>query len=200
MEIRIGGLEHPIRFTMSAWEEMEEECGLALSSVSELKEDAGFHARARLAIRLLAPLLHAGGGFRSLREAVDVLGDIRPEEYGLAILGAMACIRKAMKNRIQAEEDNEDYDPVLRDLDRKAARRAGRELSWRTASAWGLIAGISLTEQRDMAPGVVMDMFLTRRDYDDQQHGIRRKGREQDDLLAFGSGKEDKGDKGERED
>lgn len=40
---------------------------------------------------------------------------------------------------------------------------------------WGLIAGLTLSETLDASPGFVLDMFLMRRRYDDEQHFIRRK-------------------------
>ena len=39
----------------------------------------------------------------------------------------------------------------------------------------GLIAGLTLKETLDAQPGFVMDLYLLRRRYDDQQHGITRK-------------------------
>ena len=41
--------------------------------------------------------------------------------------------------------------------------------------SWGLIAGLSLDQIHRMRPGAVMDLFIYRRNYDDVQHGIRRK-------------------------
>ena len=41
--------------------------------------------------------------------------------------------------------------------------------------SWGLTAGLSLQEIHRMKPGQVMDLFIYRRQYDDQQHGIMRK-------------------------
>ena len=38
----------------------------------------------------------------------------------------------------------------------------------------GLIAGLTLPEINRMKPGAVMDLFIYRRNYDDQQHGIMR--------------------------
>ena len=40
--------------------------------------------------------------------------------------------------------------------------------------SWGLIAGLRIDEINRMRPGEVMDLFLYRRNYDDQQNGIRR--------------------------
>jgi hypothetical protein len=37
-----------------------------------------------------------------------------------------------------------------------------------------LIAGIALSEQNARTPGFLMDMFVYKRRYDDQQHGIKR--------------------------
>ena len=41
-------------------------------------------------------------------------------------------------------------------------------------TSFGLIAGLTLGEIRQARPGVVMDLFIYRRRYDDAQHGIRR--------------------------
>ena len=36
------------------------------------------------------------------------------------------------------------------------------------------MAGVSLTEQIDLTPGYLCDLFVLRRNYDDEQHGITR--------------------------
>ena len=41
-------------------------------------------------------------------------------------------------------------------------------------AGYGLIAGLSWTEMRDMLPGEVMDCYLSRREYDDAHFGVRR--------------------------
>lgn len=40
--------------------------------------------------------------------------------------------------------------------------------------SWGLIAGLRLDEIHRMRPGAVMDLYVYRRNYDDQQHGVQR--------------------------
>lgn len=45
----------------------------------------------------------------------------------------------------------------------------------RQCIGYGLIAGLTLTETLAAAPGFVFDMFLIKRKYDDEQHGIKRK-------------------------
>lgn len=45
-------------------------------------------------------------------------------------------------------------------------------------TAWGLIAGVGYTEQQELTPGYLCDLFVLRRAYDDEQHGILR---EEDD-------------------
>jgi hypothetical protein len=40
--------------------------------------------------------------------------------------------------------------------------------------SWGLIAGLTLPEINRMRPGAVMDLYIYRRNYDDQLHGIMR--------------------------
>ena len=39
---------------------------------------------------------------------------------------------------------------------------------------YGLIAGLRFDEMQRMVPGLVMDLYLYRMRYDDQQHGIKR--------------------------
>ena len=39
---------------------------------------------------------------------------------------------------------------------------------------WGLIAGFSYEEMQDLTPGIIVDCYIWRRAYDDEQHGIRR--------------------------
>ena len=40
--------------------------------------------------------------------------------------------------------------------------------------SYGLIAGLKYHEMMRMKPGMVLDLFIYRRNYDDQQHGIKR--------------------------
>ena len=40
--------------------------------------------------------------------------------------------------------------------------------------SWGLIAGLRMDEIHRMKPGAVADLYLYRRNYDDQQHFITR--------------------------
>ena len=37
-----------------------------------------------------------------------------------------------------------------------------------------MIAGVSLTEQKELKPGFLLDLYVLRREYDDEQHGIKR--------------------------
>lgn len=45
----------------------------------------------------------------------------------------------------------------------------------RKCMGYGLIAGMTLAETLASPPGLVMDMYIMRRKYDDEQHGIKRK-------------------------
>ena len=38
----------------------------------------------------------------------------------------------------------------------------------------GLIAGLRYEEMQMMPPGLILDMYIYHRDYDDMEHGIRR--------------------------
>ncbi len=53
----------------------------------------------------------------------------------------------------------------------------------RSVRAYGLIAGIALSEQNARTPGFLMDMFVYHRKYDDEQHGITRKDPAQQEQI-----------------
>lgn len=37
-----------------------------------------------------------------------------------------------------------------------------------------MIAGLSFEEMLDMPPGLILDLFVYHRDYDDMEHGVTR--------------------------
>lgn len=41
--------------------------------------------------------------------------------------------------------------------------------------SYGLIAGLRYDEMQDMEPGKIIDLYIYRRRYDDQQHGVTRR-------------------------
>ena len=45
----------------------------------------------------------------------------------------------------------------------------------RKCVGYGLIAGLTFEEIKASAPGFILDMYLMRMRYDDEQHGIKRK-------------------------
>ena len=60
---------------------------------------------------------------------------------------------------------------MLEELKKK--RRKGR-LTYRQTMAYGLIAGLRPDDMRWMPPGLVLDLFIYRRQYDDTMHRIVR--------------------------
>ena len=47
-------------------------------------------------------------------------------------------------------------------------------MTYRRIVSWGLIAGLTYTEMQEMQPGLILDEFILRRNYDDIMHGIKR--------------------------
>ena len=47
-------------------------------------------------------------------------------------------------------------------------------MSYRQLVAYALRAGLTFTEARRMAPGMIFDLFIMRRRYDDEQHQLKR--------------------------
>lgn len=57
-------------------------------------------------------------------------------------------------------------------------------MTFAAVTAWGLIAGVSLEEQRTIRPGLLLDLFVNHRAYDDEQHGIKRGDDDDHDIDA----------------
>ena len=47
-------------------------------------------------------------------------------------------------------------------------------MTWRKIISYGLIAGLRVEEMGPLPPGMILDLFIYRRDYDDAEHGITR--------------------------
>jgi len=45
----------------------------------------------------------------------------------------------------------------------------------RTVLHYGLVAGLTYSEQHRLPPGLIMDLYVMRLKYDDMEHGIKRK-------------------------
>lgn len=48
-------------------------------------------------------------------------------------------------------------------------------MTYRKIVSYGLIAGLTYTEMQKLAPGFVIDMYLMKQRYDDEQHQLKRK-------------------------
>ena len=48
-------------------------------------------------------------------------------------------------------------------------------MTWRKILGYGLIAGLQTREMYDMMPGLILDLYICRRNYDDMEHGIQRR-------------------------
>lgn len=51
-------------------------------------------------------------------------------------------------------------------------------MTFRQIVSYGMIAGLTYPEVMRTPPGMIMDLYLYRREYDDQQNGITRKRKE----------------------
>ena len=52
-------------------------------------------------------------------------------------------------------------------------------MTYRQVVSYGMIAGLSLDEIMRTPPGMIIDLYLYRREYDDEQHGLVRKKKEE---------------------
>lgn len=47
-------------------------------------------------------------------------------------------------------------------------------MTCRKIMGYGLVAGLQLRDMYDMAPGLILDLYIYRRNYDDMEHGLKR--------------------------
>ena len=57
-------------------------------------------------------------------------------------------------------------------------------MTYAAVTAWGLIAGVTYTEQKTIHPGELLDLFVEHRQYDDEQHGLKRGTEDDHDIGA----------------
>lgn len=57
-------------------------------------------------------------------------------------------------------------------------------MTYRAVTAWGMIAGLSYEDTRRLSPGMLLDLYVLRRAYDDEQHGIKRGNNDDHDIST----------------
>lgn len=161
-------------FSMHAWEqiehdlwpleEMEDQLRGALSSADGIVK----------LCRLIAILRNAAAELDGRPERVtgeDVLRSATAESLTASIRQAAEAIVDGL--RTEGPKKSAPVDVTLAELDKAEGRN---RVTWRRVTGEGLIAGISVTEQRHLRPGLVVDLYRQRQQYDDEQHGIKRNG------------------------
>lgn len=171
----IGGEPYRVSFTMGAWRDMESR-GLTLRDLPDRLQGEDNKRLPETVVALLISLVRAGGSVPGIseEELLARMARVEPREAFPAILVLNAAIRDGLRMQLHKASEYVKRDPLLEQLDREHGDARGG-LTWRHVAGWGLIAGISLTEQEHMTPGLVMDLFLSRQDYDDVLHHIKRK-------------------------
>lgn len=183
MTITIGGAEHEIRFTMRAWRALDE-AGYELETIRQGADD-----RARALVALMSALLRGADAAMPETDALQILAALRTDEMPALLAAASAEIRRALRVRESARKPDAAINPTLERLDRKYGDR--QAMTYRHAAGCGLIAGLSWTEMDDLDPGLVIDLYIVRQRYDDQQHGIKRNKEEPIDKgIDWGRAKE----------
>ena len=157
IEIQVGKRTFPVRFDLGAWMEIDERFG----GLDQMEADKTVKAR----IACLAIFARAGARYCG--------GEAPTEEYLTKNLSPKALAqanRQASRAFVAGGGRRRGY----RRGGRKTQKKRSASLTARRCASYALITGVNWTEAERMAPGLIMDLFLARRAYDDDQHGIRR--------------------------
>ena len=167
-KIIIDGKEIPLLFNMDAWKQIER-------NIMPLR-DIIFHdntpktplnyERAALSIRIAEILAKEAGC------DIDEKWLRKHCKPGQSIQLRTAVIEAITEGlEFEAKSDG-PRDLVLEQLN---TQKKNGSLSYRQTIAFGLMAGLSLTECGKQTPGYIIDMFIYRRQYDFMLHGLREK-------------------------
>ena len=166
--VNLGGKEIPLRYTMAELADMEETLGTV-----ETTEEQFFKGRKRsrnlaAAIRIMGNAgLKAAGKEPDLTDE-NVLERMKPGQLRQYQIAVMGTITDAF--RMETEEES-TRDLTLEEIEKK---KYGCRLTYRRIVSYGLIAGLAYPEMQQLTPGLVLDAYILRRNYDDVMHGIRR--------------------------
>ena len=165
--IEIGGRQLPLVFDMAAWCEIDERVG-AVQDLGELLSGPG---SVRIVNRVAAILARSGGAEDVTEEWI--LKHASPRQLGEMSMKVTEAISVGFGMEAKEGEAGGEVDVTLQEINKK--KRTGR-LTVRQVTSFGLIAGVSLSEIRRLAPGFLCDLYIYRRRYDDALHGIKRGG------------------------
>ena len=165
-------------FTMEAWRQIERR----LWPLDEMEQR-------------LAECIQSSGGILALCELTAILAnasaeaDGRPERVaaedviqGMTVDGLQDAVREianaivaGMRVHSVKTKKPKAVDVTLEELNRKDKKK---RTDWRKYAGYGLIAGVSIQDQRVCEPGALVDWYLQRQGYDDEQHQLKRRRRE----------------------
>lgn len=168
--VRIGKKEFPLVFTLGTMELLEEQ--IKDFDLSRFQEIMG---TTKGLLDILYCLAQEGAIYNGteLKEDRKWFGAHCPvaKEKMIELHTVIAeTLVDGMTMETDEDDPDQEVDVVLEELKK---RRKGR-LTHRQTMAYGLIAGLRPDDMRWMPPGLVLDLFIYRRQYDDTMHRITR--------------------------
>ena len=160
--IEIGGKQIPLKYSLKSMMLMEETIG-KIADITELLKG---EKRVRTLAKLIVIFAKSADCDIELNWVLDSLPPARFMEAYIIIMDVYA-------EGMRTEDDisgSKEVDLGLAEIERKK----GKGLTYRLMTALALRAGLTFSEAQEVSPGMIFDLFLHRRKYDDAQHGIRR--------------------------
>lgn len=166
-------MQFDLLFTMGAWWQMERRLWLLADMEERLKACVTSSAGILQLCELLAILTNAAAeaeGRPERKAAEDIIQGLTVETIPEAVKAAAKAVVDGMRVEALAKEKPKPVDVTLEQLNRR-----DRKSEYRRIAGYGLIAGVSIADQRTCQPGMLVDWYLQRQKYDDEQHQLRRK-------------------------
>lgn len=165
-------------FTMGAWQQIERKLWPLDEMEQRLSECVKSPEGIITLCELVAILANAAAEADNKSERIaaeDVIKTMTVE----AIPGTIREISTAMVHGMTVHSSKvkkpRAVDVTLEELNRRDGKN---RMAWRKYAGYGLIAGVSIRDQRICEPGALVDWYLQRQGYDDEQHRLKRKRKE----------------------
>lgn len=153
----------PLKFTCRAWREIETD----ICPICDLEKRFRVPRHLQTTVRVFAVLANAGlraAGAERTVNADDILLALEPSDVPRMDRACMAAVSQGLKIGTKTKQ-TEERDLVLEELERNDKKN---RITYRKLIQYAMIAGFSYTETDNVEPGLVIDTYLARVEYDNR--------------------------------
>lgn len=153
----------PLKFTCWAWREIETD----ICPIYDIEKRFRVPRHLQTTVRVFAVLANAGlraAGAERTVNADDILLALEPSDVLRMDRACMAAVSQGLKIETKTKQ-TEERDLVLEELERNDKKN---RITYRKLIQYAMIAGFTYTETDNVEPGLVIDTYLARVEYDNR--------------------------------